>query len=461
MLSRRAFLGSALGAVALGAPILSSVAPALTPRASAAATLRTSVVNATGAFSNSAIKMYIPGVNLAGQQGFVNSSGVFVPVPQDAAHGTVLDMAIPLSNTGNTDFVLPKMSGRIYFAIDGELSFKAVVDEQGVRRMQYPAGWVESDDSYSVMHDCVEFTYNDIGMFCNTTMVDKFSVPLAIQLEGQASQTAGELVPGGRERIFSTVADHPDFANLVIGDKRVIAPGHGIDAGLFSPTYYDEYINEVWRKYSSTDLLVTDHLKSITYTGRVIDDVLIFDKGVAPIRKPSTRDVFFCDGALIAPNDGVTGPVAAMLGAAFNRGTLLDHSNQPITDTALHYNSEIANHYSRALHENTVDGKAYGFAFDDVSDLAAFIQDHNPSSWTITLTDLSSGPAPTEPGTDDGTDPGTGGGTDPGTGGGTDPGTGGGTDPGTGGGTNPGTGGGTNPGTGGGTSGSTGMNFGS
>ncbi|AOW92823.1 hypothetical protein BFN03_09360 [Rhodococcus sp. WMMA185] len=422
------------------------------------------MVNATGTFGNSAIKMYIPGVNPAGQQGFVNASGVFVTVPQDVAHGTPLDMAIPLSNTGDTDFVLPQMSGRIYFAIDGDLTFRAVADEQGVRRMQYPAGWVESDDSFSVMHDCVEFTLNDLGMFCNTTMVDKFSVPLAIRLEGDASQTAGELVPGGRERIFSTIADQPDFARLIIGDnKRVIAPGHGIDSGLFSSTYYDEYINEVWSKYATTDLLVTDHLKQITYTGRVRDGVLIFDKGVAPIRKPSTRDVFFCDGALAAPNDGVTGPVAAMLGAAFNRGTLLEHSAQPISDTKLHYNTAVANHYSRALHENTKDGKAYGFAFDDVGDLAAFIQDHNPSSWTITLTDLSSGPAPggTDPGSDPGTDPGTGGGTDPNTGGGTDPNTGGGTDPNTGGGTDPNTGGGTNPGTGDVSTGSAGLNFGS
>ncbi|WP_072688552.1 beta-1,3-glucanase family protein [Rhodococcus marinonascens] len=451
MLSRRAFLGSALGAVALGAPILSSVAPALTPRARAATTLRTKVVNATGTFGNSAIKMYIPGEDLAtGQQGFVNASGVFVPVPQDAADGTVLDLAIPMSNTGDTDFVLPQMSGRIYFAIDGDLAFKAVVDEHGIRKLQYPAGWVESDDSYSVMYDWMEFTLDDAGMHCNNTMVDSFCLPSAIRLEGAASQTSGELVPGGRERIFSAIARQPDHKNLIIGDNlRVISPGHGIDAGLFPADYFDEYINEVWKKYATTDLLVTNEGRGVTYTGRVEDEVLVFDKGVAPIPKPTTRDVFYCDGALVAPNDGLSGPVAAIIGSAFNRGTLLDHSDQPISDPKLFYKPGITNHYSRIMHENTVTGKAYGFAFDDVGapgagegdgdGFSTLIQDANPSSCTITLTDLSSGPVP----------------------GGTDPGTGGGTTPSTGGGTDPNTGGGTNPGPGGVSTGSTGLNFGS
>jgi hypothetical protein len=38
------------------------------------------------------------------------------------------------------------------------------------------------------------------------------------------------------------------------------------------------------------------------------------------------------------------------------------------------------------MHAASVDGKAYGFAFDDILDFAAFILDNKPTSLTVTLT---------------------------------------------------------------------------
>jgi len=89
--------------------------------------------------------------------------------------------------------------------------------------------------------------------------------------------------------------------------------------------------------------------------------------------------VLYCNGALGAPNDGRTGPVAAQLGAAFNRSTLLTSADVPVSDPAAYYRAPITNHYSRVLHANTVDGRAYGFPFDDVGDFASYIQDGAPT----------------------------------------------------------------------------------
>ncbi|MGP4020002.1 beta-1,3-glucanase family protein [Saccharopolyspora sp. 5N708] len=96
--------------------------------------------------------------------------------------------------------------------------------------------------------------------------------------------------------------------------------------------------------------------------------------------------MLFCDGALAAPNDGITGPVAAILGAAFNRSILLDLTDQPGTDPAAFYQHQVTNHYAKVMHANTEDGKAYGFAFDDVAGFAPYIQDGAPTSITVTLT---------------------------------------------------------------------------
>jgi hypothetical protein len=123
-----------------------------------------------------------------------------------------------------------------------------------------------------------------------------------------------------------------------------------------------------------------------TFTGRVQGDSFVFDNGAAAMARPSSRDILFCDGKLAAPNDGVTGPVTSVLGAAYNRSTLLTSADQPTTDPATFYQETVTNHYSRVLHENVADGRNYGFAFDDVADFASFIQDTAPSKFTLNLT---------------------------------------------------------------------------
>jgi hypothetical protein len=217
--------------------------------------------------------------------------------------------------------------------------------------------------------DCVEFTYVapgvgnlNPGMYCNTTMVDQFCVPLAIRLDGSRSQTTGTLITGGRERIFSQVAAQADFSSLVVDDLRVIAPGHGLDAGRFRRDYYDAYVGQVWDKYRGTDLRVRTN-KGL-FTGRVNSAhqfTFLSDSGdrTAPFSRPSTRDVLFCDGALVSPNDGITGPVGAILAAGLNRSTLHAQADQPSTDPATFYRDPITNRYARVLHGNMVDGKAY------------------------------------------------------------------------------------------------------
>jgi hypothetical protein len=384
MVTRRVVLGGA--AVALGAPLV-----ALASKVFAAPNMPLTVVNSTGRYANSAITMYIVGTNLAtGQQAYVNRSGALIPV-SSGLNGPdgFADLSIPLAAGGNTTINLPNMSGRVYFAIGQKLRFKLVTDGAGRPALQYPAGWVSTDPNYAVLHDCMEFTFNGVGMFCNTTMVDMFSIPMSIRLTGSRTQSTGTLTSGARDRIFSELAALTAYRSLIIGNNlRVIAPGHGINSGRFSPTYFDPYINEVWARYAGTSLTVRTNAG--TFTGRIQGGQLVFNNGVRAFAKPTTRDVFFCDGALAAPNDGISGPVAAILGAAFNRATLRDHTPQPTTSASTFYQQPISNHYSRVMHANSADGKAYGFAFDDVVDFASYIQDTSPTSITLTLTPFGS-----------------------------------------------------------------------
>lgn len=384
MLTRRTFLGSAFAAAVAG-PVASQVLGS-SRRAYAASSLPLTVVNNTGRYANSSILIYVVGTDLAtGRQAYVKPDGTMQHVSlSDNGSDGYAHLGIPMGG-GDTTVTLPQMSGRVYVSIDAEIKFKVVTDGNGNAALQYPAGWVSGDPSFDVLHDCAEFTLNGSGMFCNVTFVDMFSIPMEIQLSGSQNQSAGALKSGGRDAVFSAVSAASGFGGLVLaGGKRVVAPGHGIDAGIFSGSYYDGYIDEVWSKYAGTDLRVNTNAG--TFTGRVNGGQFTFSGGVQSFNRPTTRDVFYCDGALVSPNDGITGPVGAVLGAGFNRSTLRDFTDQPTTNAGDFYRQEVTNHYSAAIHASTVDGKAYGFAYDDVAEYASYIQDTNPSSARLVLT---------------------------------------------------------------------------
>ncbi|MGW7662256.1 beta-1,3-glucanase family protein [Streptomyces sp. NPDC054756] len=389
-LGRRRLL-FALGGAAVAVPAIATVAPYALAGTSgdgeakaAADTLPLTIVNSNGEFDDANVHVYVVG-NQDGRQVRLTPEGTLAPIAlSDNGADGFTDYAIGLTGS-ETKLTLPHMSGRIYVALGEKLKFKAVADGNGNAALQYPAGWVSSDPNFPVLHDCAEFTFNSSGMFCNTTMVDMFSVPLSIRLTGDKNQTTGKLKAGGRASVFDAVRAAGDFAKLVVDDTRVIAPGHGLDAGLFAKDYFAPYIDEVWSTYTGRDLTVKTNAG--TFTGRVRGDRFTFD-GPAQVSfaKPSTRDVLFCDGNLAAPNDGTTGPVAAILGAGFNRSTLLGEPAQPTTDPAGFYGTDLTNHYAKAVHAATEDGRAYGFAFDDVADFASYIQDTAPTGLTLTLT---------------------------------------------------------------------------
>lgn len=391
-LSRRKLI-TALAGAAVAVPAAAVIAPhALATKdpakgnSKAAGALPLTIVNNSGSFANTSVRVYVVG-NQDGRQVRLTPEGTLAPISlSDNGADGFTDYSIPLSGSGETTLSLPYMSGRIYVALGDKLKIKAVADGNGNAALQYPAGWVTSDPNYTVLHDCAEFTHNAAGMFCNTTMVDMFSVPMSIGLTGAKNQTTGSLRDGGRAQAFAAVSRIPEFADLVLDDRRIVAPGHGLDSGIFAEDYFDPYIDEVWSTYTGKDLTVTTNAG--TFTGRLRGDRFVFD-GPASVSfdRPSTRDVLFCDGKLAAPNDGTTGPVAAVLGAGFNRSTLISDPAQPTADPAAFYrSSQITNHYSAAIHAATEEGKAYGFAFDDVADFASYIQDTAPKGARLTLT---------------------------------------------------------------------------
>ena len=279
-----------------------------------------------------------------------------------------------------------------------------------------PAPWAADDPSREILFDWSEFTYNLEGaLYLNSSQVDMFAVPHAVTVTGANGQTkkTGELRSDGRNRVIDGIRLQPGWGGTVVtrGDGtvlRVLAPGKAADAGTFDRNYLDPYINEAWNAYASKTLTVVPFgdRPDTRYLGRTSGDRMNFTDGsgrqVASFAKPSTADVWGCDGALSAPNDLVVGPIARTLCAALNRSTLGRIDTQPGGGAADFYQGSLTNHYSRLIHQNMVDGRAYGFAFDDVQAQESLVYDFDPRRAGIILTPFGPG-GPTGPNPDPGT----------------------------------------------------------
>jgi hypothetical protein len=228
-----------------------------------------------------------------------------------------------------------------------------------------------------------------------------FAAPHVVEVTGSSGTHKTGQLSTSRAEVFQVLKDQPGgWGNLVYTRSdglqlRALAPGKGIDAGLLSKTILDPYITKAWDAYRGRDLTVIpfSNEPNTRYYGRTEGNTMRFRTGpngtgaeVAHFDKPSTANVFGCDGLLGAPNDRVIGPISRTLCAALNRGTMDDITTQPSTDASKFYLEAVTNHYARKIHKRMVDGKAYAFPFDDVGNFESLVHDGVPSAAKITIT---------------------------------------------------------------------------
>lgn len=131
----------------------------------------------------------------------------------------------------------------------------------------------------------------------------------------------------------------------------------------------------------------------IRYTGRVEGETFVFRNTSGAVAttfvKPDSDSVLRCFKHLDAPNDEVRGPISRTLCAGFNRSTLVANSAQPDRDASAFYADAVTNHFSRIIHAQMVDGKAYGFPFDDVGHHESPVHDGNAQAASLILDPFS------------------------------------------------------------------------
>ncbi|MFD3697049.1 glycoside hydrolase family 64 protein [Streptomyces sp. NPDC058646] len=368
----------------------------LGPSASAEAvpeTIPLTIKNSSG--RSEPVYVYNLGTQLStGRQGWADANGTFHPWPAGGNPPTPApDASIAGPADGQTRTIrMPKFSGRVYFSIGQKIVFKLTTGGLVQPAVQNP-----SDPNRNILFNWSEYTLNDAGLWINSTQVDMFSAPYAVGVKGAdgAVRNTGRLKPGGYDAVFGQlraagwgglIQNGPDGTPL-----RALSPGHGIASGGIPSGVMNDYIDRVWNKYRSSTLTVTPfaHQPGTKYYGRVSGDVMNFTNGsgtvVTSFRKPDSDSVFGCYKLLDAPNDLVRGPLSRTLCAGFNRSTLLTNPDQPDANSSGFYRDAVTNHYSRIVHGQMADGKAYGFAFDDVGAHESLVHDGSPQAAFMTL----------------------------------------------------------------------------
>ena len=358
--------------------------------------------------SSSTVYAYITGQALDNNNALflLQSDGktfYFPTSPSSTGSPLSQDCAIPLGAPGNTTTVtVPHLAGsRIWFSVDGTLTFLL---NPGPALVE-PSVTNPSDPNINLSWDFCEFTFNAAELFVNITYVDFVCLPISLTLtnSSNATQHVSGTASNGLDTVCQglraqTASDGAGWSSLIVpkpsgGNLRALSPNNGIvlNSSLFNG-YYQDYVNQVWSRYTSQQLSIDTQGTWGTVSGRVdaSSSLLDFGNGLT-FTQPSAADIFSCSTGPFALDSNVEkGALIARLSAAFNRSTLLIDSVVPTGTPNQYYQDATTNHYSRIVHAANLDGMGYAFPYDDVTptngvNQSGAVQDPNPRLLTVAV----------------------------------------------------------------------------
>ncbi|KAF2863099.1 glycoside hydrolase family 64 protein [Piedraia hortae CBS 480.64] len=325
------------------------------------------------------INAYITGIAIqhGGQRCILKANGKDLYFPTDPPKiGSPLteDCAISLGKPGNVVNVnIPQIAGGRIWLSTGPLTFLL---NPGPALVE-PSVLNPSDLNAQVDFGFCEFTLNSDQLYANLSYVDFTPrLPIAIALEQQSGQKQEVLgmAPDGIDKLAEGLRaqsqkDGKPWDKLIIPDSqgrplRVLNATHADAVGASFAGYYEPYVEEVWKYYSTKTFTLDTQAGPGVLTGSVKGaDMTIGDESFC---KPSTLDILGCNsGPFTTGSNPTRNAIIPRLAAAFHRTALLETNVHPSHHETF-YMRDPTNHYGRVLHEINLDHKGYAFAYDDV-----------------------------------------------------------------------------------------------
>lgn len=328
-------------------------------------------------------------------------------------------------------------SARLYVSRD-KLRFGTNVGGHGEGFVE-PSSTNKALPEYNITWQFIEFTYGEGNFILNPSYVDFAAMSLDLTLKSGTEGANSYQVPGLKAGALDDIClelkqqaqrDNQSWANMCLTDDyghnlRAISPNQYLALYPNDPmrTYYDEYVDKVWKKYSDQILTINtqdngsgnkvDQGRKFTCKVKAEDGRLWCAKEDVPsetysFRKPTTSEIMGCvqgcqdqnsqDMSPFTVTGGNQSLIVPRLCAAFTRSTLLlqggDVQPNSKIDAGQYYTEKITNHYSRIIHENLVGHIGYAFAYDDTnptsnenttSNAGGVIQDPDPRQLVITV----------------------------------------------------------------------------
>ncbi|MEZ0358504.1 glycoside hydrolase family 64 protein [Mycobacterium sp. SA01] len=307
------------------------------------------------------------------------------------------NMSYTLGQAANLRMPPDLQGARIYVSVAQPLYIGISQDNSGWT-VPDPVG--VTNPNYGTVYDWFEFTfqYGGVPFGGNTTQVDQFGLPLSFTLtQGSFSDTRGTTTT--RNQVFTTYQNSvpTEFQQLVINDGQGnplrIASPRSVQPGALAQ-YLDEPVDDFWTTYKTESFTFTSP-GSYTVTGQVNANnqfaytvTALNPAGVSGnyvMDKPTTAQVFAGDGPFVGTHE--QGAFLAQLDAAFNRGVAA--SPDKWGDVAAYYPAGTKyNSYAKVFHQLGLDGKNYGFPYDDVngqSSVLILTNSSPPTAVTITI----------------------------------------------------------------------------
>ena len=346
--------------------------------------------NTRGTYANNQIYAAVVARNKAGQLSHLTPSGNLVPCATSDngalqyAGVNYANYFYPISDFNGFQFPSFLDSGRMYISMGKPLYIRINQDVNGNVGVAFPDTNNPADPNQDIYFDWIEFAVLNNQIWCNTTQVDLFGLPLTMELfKGSASAYSSFAKVGiteSRDSILNAwVNEVPsEFQNLK-QSHRIVAPTHGdFKPGSPHGNYFDAYINAIWNQYANSDLVID--LPQGHFTGRVgADSRLRFsrsgDGSAYFVGKPSTTDVFQGSGSLAAGN-GIEKALQAQICAAFHRHVMGNAAAWKTPST--YYQAGPADYYAQFWHRHSLRGQAYGFCYDDVNDQSSTMTTPSP-----------------------------------------------------------------------------------